>query len=163
MWSSVRFVIVLMAIFPQGLAGCARGWLTGCAQGGHQSAALTAVRPSETKVSTQMLRWAREPGVGLSVSELAIETSDLAEALRRRSRRSTDITIAVPADEIRGVIGPNGAGKTTSERVLSGVAGPQRALPAALGVDATGWPAFRVARHAAAWSAPSRPSACSPA
>ena len=37
----------------------------------------------------------------------------------------TDVTIAVPPAEIRGIIGPNGAGKTTLLNVICGLARPQ--------------------------------------
>jgi branched-chain amino acid transport system ATP-binding protein len=37
----------------------------------------------------------------------------------------TDVTLAVPAAEIRGIIGPNGAGKTTLLNAICGLARPQ--------------------------------------
>lgn len=59
----------------------------------------------------------------------------------------TGASFTVRRGSITGLIGPNGAGKSTAISVISGF---QRATSGRVrydGVEITGWPAYRVARH----------------
>ena len=57
------------------------------------------------------------------------------------------LSFAVNEREILGLIGPNGAGKSTIFNLISGVFQPDRGQVRFRGVDITGEPAHRVARH----------------
>ena len=77
----------------------------------------------------------------------AIETRGLAQRFGG-VHALEDVTFAVAQGEIRGVIGPNGAGKTTLLNALSGIRRPTAGRILSFGADVTGWPAYRIARHA---------------
>lgn len=55
------------------------------------------------------------------------------------------VDFAVNAGELYGLIGPNGAGKTTMLDMISGFQPPTAGTLEVNGVDATGWPAHRLA------------------
>jgi branched-chain amino acid transport system ATP-binding protein len=58
-----------------------------------------------------------------------------------------ELSFAVNEGEILGLIGPNGAGKSTVFNLISGVFTPDRGRLKFRGVDITGEPPYRVARH----------------
>ncbi len=59
----------------------------------------------------------------------------------------SDLDLAIPQGEIRGLIGPNGAGKTTAFNMISGVYKPTRGRVMFDGEDITGLPAHAVAKR----------------
>ncbi|HEX9044862.1 MAG TPA: ABC transporter ATP-binding protein [Candidatus Limnocylindrales bacterium] len=74
-------------------------------------------------------------GVGMSFSGL---------------RALAEVDLAVPVGAIVGLIGPNGSGKTTLLNVVSGLLTPTEGRVTIGGIDTTGWPPHRVARHGVA-------------
>ena len=81
------------------------------------------------------------------MSELAIETSDLAKQFG--GVHAVDhVSLSIPANEIRGVIGPNGAGKTTLINVLSGVDRASSGRYRLFAADATRWSLRRIVHEA---------------
>jgi branched-chain amino acid transport system ATP-binding protein len=63
-----------------------------------------------------------------------------------------DVSLAVPAGEIRGIIGPNGAGKSTFFNCLTGVLRPTAGRIEFAGEDITGLPPHVISRKAIARS-----------
>jgi branched-chain amino acid transport system ATP-binding protein len=63
-----------------------------------------------------------------------------------------DVSVAVPAGEIRGIIGPNGAGKSTFFNCLTGVLRPTGGRIVFDGEDITGLPPHTISRKAIARS-----------
>jgi branched-chain amino acid transport system ATP-binding protein len=57
------------------------------------------------------------------------------------------LSFVVGEKEILGLIGPNGAGKSTIFNLINGVFAPERGRVKFRGVDVTGEPPYRVARH----------------
>jgi branched-chain amino acid transport system ATP-binding protein len=57
-----------------------------------------------------------------------------------------DVDLVVPDNSVVALLGPNGAGKTTLLRVASGLLRPQSGQMLLDGVDATDWPAYRLAQ-----------------
>ncbi|MEU6415302.1 branched-chain amino acid ABC transporter ATP-binding protein/permease [Microbispora sp. NPDC046933] len=103
-------VVVLMVVFaPTGLAGVprlVRSWLrrrTGRDEG--RRAALGPFAPYEPAP-------VRGGGVMLEVRGVGMSFKGL--------RALDDVTLSVPAGQIRGVVGPNGSGKTTLFNIISG-------------------------------------------
>jgi branched-chain amino acid transport system ATP-binding protein len=81
------------------------------------------------------------------VSELAIETSDLAKQFG--GVHAVDhVSLSIPANQVRGVIGPNGAGKTTLINVLSGVDRASSGRYRLFSTDATRWSLRRIVHEA---------------
>ena len=64
----------------------------------------------------------------------------------------TNVSLAVPAGEIRGIIGPNGAGKSTFFNCLTGVLRPTSGRILFNGENIAGLPPHRVSRKAIARS-----------
>ena len=58
-----------------------------------------------------------------------------------------DVSMSIPAGEVRGLIGPNGAGKTTLLNVLTCLRRPTEGRVRYFGSDVTDWATYRVARH----------------
>src|SRR5438093_869380 len=63
-----------------------------------------------------------------------------------------EVSLAVPAGEIRAIIGPNGAGKSTLFNCLTGVLAPTEGRVHFAGEDVTGLPPDRVSRRGLARS-----------
>jgi branched-chain amino acid transport system ATP-binding protein len=63
-----------------------------------------------------------------------------------------NVSLAVPAGEIRGIIGPNGAGKSTLFNCLTGILKPSGGRIAFRGEDITGLPTHTISRKAIARS-----------
>jgi len=57
------------------------------------------------------------------------------------------VSLELRAGEVVGLIGPNGAGKTTFFNCLSGHVQPSSGVVRIAGMDVTGMPPYRVARH----------------
>jgi branched-chain amino acid transport system ATP-binding protein len=61
-----------------------------------------------------------------------------------------DVSFSVPAHGITALIGANGAGKSTVARVVTGLLATSAGSIVLNGVDVTGQPAFKIARHGCA-------------
>jgi branched-chain amino acid transport system ATP-binding protein len=62
-------------------------------------------------------------------------------------RAVQDLDFSVREGEILGLIGPNGAGKSTVFNLINGVHAPDKGRILFQGIDITGEPPYRVARH----------------
>jgi branched-chain amino acid transport system ATP-binding protein len=62
-------------------------------------------------------------------------------------RAVQDLEFSVREGEILGLIGPNGAGKSTVFNLINGVHAPDKGRVLFQGIDITGEPPYRVARH----------------
>jgi branched-chain amino acid transport system ATP-binding protein len=62
-------------------------------------------------------------------------------------RAVDNVSFAVDEGEILGLIGPNGAGKSTLFNLINGVIAPDAGRVTFRGIDITGAPPYRVARH----------------
>ena len=58
-----------------------------------------------------------------------------------------DMRFAIRPGEILGLIGPNGSGKSTVMKLVMGILRPNAGRVTVKGVDVSGWPSHRVARH----------------
>jgi branched-chain amino acid transport system ATP-binding protein len=61
-------------------------------------------------------------------------------------RAVSDVTLEIPRGSIYGIVGPNGAGKTTFLNLVNGILPTTSGTITIDGVDATGFPAYKVAR-----------------
>ncbi|MDQ7904809.1 branched-chain amino acid ABC transporter ATP-binding protein/permease [Phytohabitans sp. ZYX-F-186] len=131
-------VVVLTVVFaPTGLAGLPRrvtGWLRrrGWLPGG--AATAGALRPFQPYGQAP----APQAGPMLEVTGVSKHFRGLT-ALQ-------DITLTVPAGQIRGIVGPNGSGKTTLFNVVSGLYKPSAGRVAIAGTDLTAARPYRLAQ-----------------
>jgi len=75
-----------------------------------------------------------------------LETVEISKSYRGR-RVVHDVCVNVTRGEIVGLLGPNGAGKTTSFYIVVGLISPDSGKVLLNGVDLTGMPMFKRARH----------------
>jgi branched-chain amino acid transport system permease protein len=111
-------VVVLTVVFaPTGLAGLPRrfralagrrGWLR---HDRRSAGAMTAFQPYDPTPTPE-----GDAAPMLEVRKLSMHF--------RGVKALTDVTVTVPAGQIRGIVGPNGSGKTTLFNVVSGLYRP---------------------------------------
>ncbi|MCK2218280.1 branched-chain amino acid ABC transporter ATP-binding protein/permease [Actinomadura sp. ATCC 31491] len=126
-------VVVLVVVFaPKGLAGLPeqlRSLLRG--RKGGSRAQLGAFRPFEPAP-------AAAAGVALEVREVTKRFKGLVAL--------DEVTLSVPAGQIRGIVGPNGSGKTTLFNVVSGFYDATAGSVLLGGRDVTGMAPYRLSQ-----------------
>ncbi|MGW0808539.1 branched-chain amino acid ABC transporter ATP-binding protein/permease [Nonomuraea sp. NPDC002799] len=127
-------VVVLAVVFaPQGLAGLPgqlRALLT--KRGGGSPVRLGPFRPYD----------AAPGGNTLDIQGVTMRFKGLTAL--------DDVSLAVPAGQIRGVVGPNGSGKTTLFNIVSGFYTPSAGKVLLGGRDVTGAPPYRLSHRGVA-------------
>jgi branched-chain amino acid transport system ATP-binding protein len=80
------------------------------------------------------------------VAEALLTTKDLTKAFGAH-RVLAGIRLSVGAGEVVGLLGPNASGKSTLLNVITGFSPPDSGSVAFDGIDITGRPPYRIARH----------------
>jgi branched-chain amino acid transport system permease protein len=129
-------VVVLVVVFaPTGLAGLPprlRQWIAHRrASSGSEAARLGEFSPYEPV--------AAEAGSDILVVDGVSKQFRGLKAL-------DDVSLTVPAGQIRGIVGPNGSGKTTFFNVISGLYRPTTGRVRFAGEDVTNQPPYRLSR-----------------
>ncbi|WP_433383440.1 ABC transporter permease subunit [Actinoplanes sp. CA-142083] len=142
-------VVVLVVVFaPTGLAGLPprlRHWISHRrGRAGLEAARLGEFRPYDAVAPASSTG---SPDISeISGGAAPVLIVDSVSKQFRGLKALDDVSLTVPAGQIRGIVGPNGSGKTTLFNVISGLYRPDAGRVRFAGGDVTNQPPYRLSR-----------------